>query len=162
MYTGKRSAQSPYIAERAQSMHSLTRGEMLQMYYKDRNGVHVPYQERDMRYDAGTRGYLRKEGGGLGAQRGTLRREPVGAGKRGRGGAGIGGPKKGRKQEAATPREQSRTESPTQARKRGRESPARAEKRAWQRECPVTVTQAPRPAPDISKKMRPKNWGKEG
>ena len=62
MYTGKRSARSVYIAERAQSMHGLTRGEMLQMYYKDRNGVRAPYQERDMRYDI-AQGYLQKEGG---------------------------------------------------------------------------------------------------
>ena len=41
------------------------------MYYKDWNGVHVPYQERDMRYDI-TQGYLRKEGGGLVVRRGAL------------------------------------------------------------------------------------------
>ena len=43
-------------------MHGHTRGEMLQMYYKDRNGVHVLYQERDMQYDAAQR-YWQKEGG---------------------------------------------------------------------------------------------------
>ena len=63
-------------------MHGLTRGEMLQMCHKDRNGVHVPYQERDMRYGI-TQGYLRKGGGGLVAQRGALHREPVGTGRRG-------------------------------------------------------------------------------
>ena len=89
-FPGKRSAQSPVlVAERAQSMHDHTRGEMLRMYYKDRNGVRAPYQERDMQYDI-TQGYLRKEGGGLVAQRGVLRRGPVGAGKRGRDGAGLG------------------------------------------------------------------------
>jgi hypothetical protein len=64
VYTGKKSARSPYIAERAQSMHGCTRGEMLQMYYKDRNGlgVCVLYQERDMQYDV-AQGYLQKEGG---------------------------------------------------------------------------------------------------
>ena len=93
------------------------------------HGVHVPYQERDMRYNI-TQGYLRKEGGGLVAQRGALHRKPVGTGKRGWDGAGVGGPMKGRRQAAAIPREQSRAEWPTQARKRGRESPARAEKRA--------------------------------
>ena len=40
------------------------------MYYKDRNGVHVPYQERDMGYDI-TQGYLQKEGGGLPSSRGV-------------------------------------------------------------------------------------------
>ena len=114
-----------------------------------------------MRYDI-TQGYLRREEGGLVAQRGALRRELVGAGKRGRGGAETGGPKKGRRQVAVIPREQSRAELPTQARKRGRESPARAEKRARQRECPVTSTQTPRPAPGIGKEMRPKNGDREG
>ena len=33
--TRRRSERSPYIAERAQSMHGLTRGEMLKMYYKN-------------------------------------------------------------------------------------------------------------------------------
>ena len=50
----------------------------------------------------------------------------------------------------------------TQAKKRGRESPVRTEKRARQWECLVTSTRVPRPAPDISKKMGPKNWDKEG
>ena len=36
---------------------------MLQMYYKDRRGVCVPYQEKDLRYDI-TQGYLQKEGAG--------------------------------------------------------------------------------------------------
>ena len=44
-------------------MHGLTRGEMLQMYYKDRRGVCVRYQEKDLRCDI-TQGYLRKEGAG--------------------------------------------------------------------------------------------------
>ena len=35
-YTGKRSERSLYIAERAQSMHNLTRDEMLQSSYEDR------------------------------------------------------------------------------------------------------------------------------
>ena len=46
---------------------------------------------------------------------------------------------------------------PTQARKRSREGPVRTEKRARQQERPVTPTQAPRPAPGISKKARRKN-----
>ena len=33
---------------------------MLEMYYKDRSGVCVPYQERDPRYDI-SQGYLQKE-----------------------------------------------------------------------------------------------------
>ena len=46
-------------------MHGLTRGEMLQMYYKDRSVVqyvHVPYQEKDLRYDT-AQGYLQRGGG---------------------------------------------------------------------------------------------------
>ena len=46
--TWQRSARSLYIAERALSMHGLTRGEMFQMYCKDRNGVRVFYQEREI------------------------------------------------------------------------------------------------------------------
>ena len=60
--TGKRSERSPYIAERAQSMHYLTRDEMLQRSYEDRRGVCVPYQERDLRYNA-AEGYLRQKEG---------------------------------------------------------------------------------------------------
>ena len=89
VYTGQRSARSPYIAERAQSMHGLTRGEMLQVYYKDRDGLRAPYQERDLRYDI-AQGYLQKEGGGLVVKRGALQ----GAGGRWAlargGGAGLG------------------------------------------------------------------------
>ena len=66
-------------------MHGLTRGKVVQMYY----GVRAPYQEIVIRYGI-TQGYPRKEGGGLVAQRGVLRRGPVGAGKRGRDGAGVG------------------------------------------------------------------------
>ena len=57
MYWKKVCAITVYIAERAQSMHGCTRGEMLQMYYKDRNGVRVLYQERDMQYDV-AQGYF--------------------------------------------------------------------------------------------------------
>ena len=46
--------------------------------------------------------------------------------------------------------------------KRSRESPARMTRRTQQREHPVTLTQALRPATDTSKRMRPKNRDKEG
>ena len=161
VYTGRRSERSPYIAERAQSMHGLTEGEMLQRSYKDRRGVCVPYQEKDLRYDV-TQGYLRKEGAGQVRKEGVLHRGPVGASKRGRAGAGGGGQKKSRRQAAVQSRGQGEAARPTQAQKRSRESPARMEKRARQRERPAAPIQAPRPAPDISKKMRPKNGDKEG
>ena len=93
---------------------------------------------------------------------GVLHRGQVGASKRGRAGVGVGGRKKSRRQAAVPPREQGVAVRPTQAQKRSRESPARMEKRARQRERPVTPTQAPRPAPGISKKIRPKNGDKEG
>ena len=161
VYTGRRSERSPYIAERAQSMHGLTEGEMLQRSYKDRRGVCVPYQEKDLRCDV-TQGYLRKEGAGQVRKEGVLHRGPVGASKRGRAGAGGGGQKKSRRQAAVQSGEQGEAARPTQAQKRSRESPARMEKRARQRERPAAPIQAPRPAPDISKKMRPKNGDKEG
>ena len=81
---------------------------------------------------------------------------------RGRGRAGVGGRKRGKRQAAAPPQDQYQAGRPTQAKKRGRESPVRTEKRARQWECLVTSTQVPRPAPDISKKMGPKNREKEG
>ena len=161
VYTGKRSERSPYIAERAQSMHNLTRNEMLQRSYKDRRGVCVPYQERDLRYDV-AHGYLRQEGGDQASKGGVLHRGPVGTRKRGRDGAEGEGRKRGRRQAVALPRDQGKAGRPTQTRKRSRESPARMTRRTQQREHPVTPTQAPRPAPDISKKMRPKNGDKEG
>ena len=161
VYTGKRSERSPYIAERAKSMHNLTRNEMLQRAYKDRRGVCVPYQERDLRYDA-AHGYLRQEGGDQASKGGVLHRGPVGTRKRGRDGAEGEGRKRGRGQAAALPRDQGKAGRPTQTRKRSRESPVRMARRTRQREHPVTPTQAPRPAPDISKKMRPKNGDKEG
>ena len=161
VYTGRRSERSPYIAERAQSMHGLTEGEMLQRSYKDRRGVCVPYQEKDLRYDI-TQGYLRKEGAGQVMKEGVLHRGQVGASKRGRAGVGVGGRKKSRRQTAVLSREQNEAVRPTQAQKRNRESPARMEKRARQRERLATPVQAPRPAPDIGKKMRPKNGDKEG
>ena len=142
VYTGRRSERSPYIAERAQSMHGLTRGEMLQMYYKDRRGVCVPYQEKDLQYDI-TQGYLRKQGAGRVIKEGVLHRGPVGASKRGRAGGGGGGQKKSRRQAAALSQEQGEAVRPTQAQKRSRESPARMEKRARQRERPATPIQAP-------------------
>ena len=136
---------------------------MLQMYCKDRNGVRVLYQERDMQYDvAQAQGYLRKEGGSRMAKMGVPCRGPVGTSKRGRDGAGVGGRKRGKRQAAAPPQDQYQAGRPTQAKKRGREGPVRTEKRARQRKCLVTSTQVPRPAPDISKKMRPKNGDKEG
>ena len=69
----KRAERSPYIAERAQGMHNLTRDEMLQRSHKDRRGVCVPYQEKDLRYDV-TQGYLRKEGAGQVRTEGVLHR----------------------------------------------------------------------------------------
>ena len=161
VHTGRRSERSLYIVERAQSMHGLTRGEMLQMYCRDQRGVCVPYQEKDLRYGI-TQGYLWKEGAGQVMKGGVLHRGLVGASKRGRGRGGVGGWKKGRRQAVVRSREQGEAGRPTQAQKRSRESPARMEKRAQQRERPVTPTQALRPAPDISKKMRPKNRDKEG
>ena len=133
----------------------------MQMYYKDRNGVRVLYQERDMRYDV-TQRYLQKEGGSQMAKMGVPCRGPVGTSKRGRDGAGVGGRKRGKRQAAAPPQDRHQAERLTQAKKRGRESPVRTEKRARQWECLVTSTRVPRPAPDISKKMRPKNGDKEG
>ena len=62
VYTGKKSERSLYIAERAQTMHYLTRDEMLQRSCKDRRGVCAPSQERDLRYDV-AQGYLRQKGG---------------------------------------------------------------------------------------------------
>ena len=91
-----------------------------------------------------------------------LHRGLVGASKRGQAGAGGGGQKKSRRQAAVQPGEQGEAARPTQAQKRSRESPARMEKRARQWERPAVPIQAPRPAPDISKKMRPKNGDKEG
>ena len=72
-YTGKRSERSLYIAERAQSIHSLTRSGVLQMYYKDQNGACVPYQERNLRYDF-AKGYLRQEGGSQVGKGGAMHR----------------------------------------------------------------------------------------
>ena len=88
VYTGRRPERSPYIAERAQSMHSLTRGEML------RSGVCVPYQERCPRGTILRRGtYSRGDQVGKG---GVLHRGLVGpskkrgAGRLALGGAGLG------------------------------------------------------------------------
>ena len=134
---------------------------MLRMYYKDRRGVCVPYQEKDLRHNI-TQGYLQKEGAGQVRKEGVLHRGPLGASKRGRAGAGGGGQKKSRRQAAVQSGEQGEAARPTQAQKRSRESPARMEKRARQRERPVAPIQAPRPAPGISKKMRPKNGDKGG
>ena len=95
VYTGKRSERSLYIAERAQSMHNLTRNEMLQRSYKDRRGVCVPYQERDLRYDV-AHGCLRQEGGdqaskGVYCIRGPLAQERGGGmGLRERAGSEVG------------------------------------------------------------------------
>ena len=66
------------------------------------------------------------------------------------------------RQAAVLPRNQGKARRPTQARKRGREGPVRIEKRARQWKRPVALIQAPRPAPGISKKTRPKNGDKEG
>ena len=131
------------------------------MYCKDRRGVLVPDQEEDLRCNI-TQGYLRKEGAGRVMKGGVLHRGPVGASNRGRAGVGVGGRKKGRRQAAVLPREQGGAGRPTQAQRGSRESPARTEKRAQQRERPATPTQAPRPAPGISLKIRPKNRAKEG
>ena len=76
VYTGRRSERSPYIAERAQSMHGLTRGDMLQMYHQDRRGTCVPHQEKDLRYDI-TQRYLRKEGAGQVTKEGALHTGPT-------------------------------------------------------------------------------------
>ena len=121
----------------------------------------MPYQEKDPQYGI-TQGYLRKQGAGRVIKEGVLHRGTVGASKRGRAGGGGGGQKKSRRQVAALSQEQGEAVRPTQAQKRSRESPARMEKRARQRERPAAPIQAPRPAPDISKKMRPKNGDKEG
>jgi hypothetical protein len=51
---------------------------MLQMHYKDRRGVCVPYQEKDLRYDI-TQGYLQKEGAGQVRRDCVLHRGMVGA-----------------------------------------------------------------------------------
>ena len=69
----------------------------MQSYCKDRGGVRVPYQERDLRCDV-ARGYLQQEGGGQVGKGCVLHRELVGASKRGRDGARAVGQKKGRKQ----------------------------------------------------------------
>ena len=63
---------------------------MLQRSYKDRRGVCVPYQEKDLRYDV-TQGYLRKEGAGQVRKEGVLHRGLVGASKRGWARVGVGG-----------------------------------------------------------------------
>ena len=81
VYTGKGSERSPYIAERARSMHNLTRDKVLQKSYTDRRGVCVPYQERDLRYDV-AHGYLRQEGGDQVSKGSVLHRGPVGTRKR--------------------------------------------------------------------------------
>ena len=86
----------------------------------------------------------------------------LGTRKRGRGGAEVGGRRRGRRQAVVLPRDQGKAGQPTRTWKRTRESPARTERRARQREHPVTPTQTPRPAPDVSKNMRPKNGGNEG
>ena len=46
------------------------------MYFKDRRGACVPYQEKDLRYDI-TQGYLRKEGAGQVMKEGVLHRGQV-------------------------------------------------------------------------------------
>jgi hypothetical protein len=69
---------------------------------------------------------------------------------------------RGRRQAVTLPLDQGKAGRPTQTRKRSRESPAMTMRRTQQQEHLVTPTQAPRPAPDISKKMRPKNGDKEG
>ena len=96
------------------------------------------------------------------ARGGVLDKGPASTRKRGRDGAEGEGRKRGRRQAVALPLDQGKAGRPTKTRKRGRESPARMIRRTQQREHPVTPTQAPRPAPDISKKMRPKNGDKEG
>ena len=95
------------------------------------------------------------------AKMGVPRRGPVGS-KRGRDGAGMGGRKRGKRQAAAPPQDRHQAGRLTQAKKRGRESPARTGKRARQWECLVTPTRVPRPAPDISQAIGPKNGDKEG
>ena len=121
----------------------------------------MPCQEKDLRYDI-TQGYLQKEGAGQVGKEGVLHRGMVGASKRGRAGVGGGGRKKSRRQAAVPSGEQGGAVRLTQVQKGSRESPARMEKRARQRERPAAPIQAPRPAPGISKKTRPKNGDKEG
>ena len=103
-------------------MHNLTRNEMLQRSYKDRRGVCVPYQERDIRYDV-AHGYLRQEGGDQASKGGVLHRGPVGTRKRGRDGAEGEGRKRGRGQAAALPRDQGKAGRPTQTREKEQGEP---------------------------------------
>ena len=79
----------------------------------------------------------------------------------------VGTPQAGAPEQSLTftvvlSREQGEAGRPTQAQKRSRKSPERKEKRARQRERPVTPTQAPRPAPGISRRTLPTNGDKEG
>ena len=103
-------------------MHNLARNEMLQRSYKDRRGVCVPYQERDLRYDV-AHGYLRQEGGDQASKGGVLHRGPVGTRKRGRDGAEGEGRKRGRRQAVALPQDQGKAGRPTQTRKKEQGEP---------------------------------------
>ena len=56
-------------------MHDLTRDKVLQRSHKNRRGVCVPYQERDLQYVV-THGYLRQKGGEQVSEGGVVHRGP--------------------------------------------------------------------------------------
>ena len=64
---GKKPTRSLYMAmwaERAQGIHGRTRGERPQVYYKERNGARVLYQQKGHRSTMLPRGACRKRPGG--------------------------------------------------------------------------------------------------
>ena len=162
-YTNKKSERSPYIAERAKLAHNLTEREILQLQYQNRAGVTVPYQKSDLRYDT-QQGYLqitsggRAEGGRAPPERRTVtgtqpRREAKGRSKNRAAGRLTA---ESARTSGSSPGSSSRErqgDSTTQPQQR-----PRTRRQAHQ----ATHTEAQRPAPDISKKMRPKNGDKEG
>ena len=160
-YTNKKSERSPYIAERAKLAHNLTEREILQLQYQNREGATVPYQKSDLRYDT-QQGYLQITGGSQleGGRAPTERRT----------GTQPRGEAKGRSKNRAAGRltaESARTSgsSPgSSSRERQGDSTTQPQQRPRTRRQAhqATHTEAQRPAPDISKKMRPKNGDKEG
>ena len=146
---------------RAKLAHNLTEREILQLQYQNREGATVPYQKSDLRYDT-QQGYLQitgsrqLEGGRAPTERrtGTQPRREAKDGSKNRAAGRLTA------ESARTPRSspgsssgERQGHSTTQPQQR-----PRTRRQAHQ----ATHTEAQRPAPDISKKMRPKNGDKEG
>ena len=160
-YTNKKSERSPYIAERAKLAHNLTEREILQLQYQNREGATVPYQKSDLRYDT-QQGYLQITGGSQleGGRAPTERR----TGTQPRREAKDGSKNRAAGRLTAESARTSRSSPGSSSGERQGHSTTQPQQRPRTRRQAhqATHTEAQRPAPDISKKMRPKNGDKEG